>query len=312
MGSAYAKLERMKDIPAPAGIATARCQHATEDGWTHAYGTTVPTDATAGYAPGCLFQHVDGGAGEVLFVNEGTALSCDFNSTSTREFAPFAENTGRSYGFQVVGDNFFTGVAGAQEYLVHFEGSKDVVASGDAYGGILKISGGNDAVQTVAGYVFRGLNINTSNDGTLGSIESFIGTKNDEGTATNVKALTLRAENYGTMGASGTFGGLDIILTNEAAVAETEFGIRIQNTNNSIAGPVDAVIWVSETGANTGFTNFLKVPTAADLGITAATVEAAHVLGFDADGTAIKIPISVGGVTYYILAGTATALVADA
>lgn len=45
-----------------------------------ASGPAVPTDGTAGYQPGCIFQHTDGSAGTVLYVNEGTASSCDFNA----------------------------------------------------------------------------------------------------------------------------------------------------------------------------------------------------------------------------------------
>jgi hypothetical protein len=46
-------------------------------------GPTVPTDATAGFAPGCIFQQTDGVAGTCLYVNEGTAASCDFNPLLT-------------------------------------------------------------------------------------------------------------------------------------------------------------------------------------------------------------------------------------
>jgi len=45
-----------------------------------AYGTSVPTDATSGYAVGCIFVHTDGGNDTALYVNEGTAASCDFNA----------------------------------------------------------------------------------------------------------------------------------------------------------------------------------------------------------------------------------------
>lgn len=45
-----------------------------------AKGATVPSDATAGYAKGCIFIDTDGGAGTTLYVNEGTAASCDFNA----------------------------------------------------------------------------------------------------------------------------------------------------------------------------------------------------------------------------------------
>lgn len=48
-----------------------------------ASGTTVPSDATAGYARGCLFLDLDGAAGSRLFINEGTETSCDFNALTT-------------------------------------------------------------------------------------------------------------------------------------------------------------------------------------------------------------------------------------
>lgn len=211
-------------------------------------------------------------------------------------FSPSAKRNGRTYGFVINGDNFFQGVAGAQEYLVHMEGGKSVIASGDCYGGILKISGSNDVVQPTS-YIMRGINCNQSNDGTLGQIDNFIGVKNDEGTATTVTALTIRAENYGTNAGSGSvFGGLDILLTPESTMAEKSFGIRVRNNNNSLATAVAAVLEVSESGANTGFTNLLYVPTAADLGIIAASGDITFT---SADKL---IPIKVGTTTYYLVA----------
>lgn len=49
-------------------------------GILQAYGATVPTDGSTGYATGCLFHHTDGGDGTSLYVNEGTLTSCDFNA----------------------------------------------------------------------------------------------------------------------------------------------------------------------------------------------------------------------------------------
>ncbi len=43
-------------------------------------GTTVPTDATSGYATGCIFMDTDGGVGTSFYINEGTSSSCDFNA----------------------------------------------------------------------------------------------------------------------------------------------------------------------------------------------------------------------------------------
>jgi len=45
-----------------------------------AAGTTVPSDGRLGYAPGCLFIHVDGAAASCLYKNDGTAASCDFDA----------------------------------------------------------------------------------------------------------------------------------------------------------------------------------------------------------------------------------------
>ena len=46
-------------------------------------GDTVPTDASSGYPIGSIFVQTDGVAGTCLYVNEGTATSCDFNAVVT-------------------------------------------------------------------------------------------------------------------------------------------------------------------------------------------------------------------------------------
>lgn len=48
-------------------------------------GITVPTDGTAGYEVGCIFQHTDGGVGTSLYVNEGSVTSCAFNAVEPLE-----------------------------------------------------------------------------------------------------------------------------------------------------------------------------------------------------------------------------------
>jgi hypothetical protein len=80
MGLLGYKLENM--VPSPAGEATARALITTEDGILLCYGTTKPTDGTAGYCVGCLFVHVDGSAGSVLYLNEGSVTSCDFDAVA--------------------------------------------------------------------------------------------------------------------------------------------------------------------------------------------------------------------------------------
>jgi len=72
-------------IAAPAGEAAPQTIYKTEDGIVLAYGTTVPTDATTGYAEGCIFIHVDGTTGTAVYINEGSDTSCDFNAVITNE-----------------------------------------------------------------------------------------------------------------------------------------------------------------------------------------------------------------------------------
>ena len=45
-----------------------------------AFGATVPSDNTAGYAPACIFLDIDASTvNTVLYVNIGTATLCNFD-----------------------------------------------------------------------------------------------------------------------------------------------------------------------------------------------------------------------------------------
>ncbi len=43
------------------------------------HGKTVPTDGVSDFAPGCIFQHTDGGADTSLYINQGTLASANFD-----------------------------------------------------------------------------------------------------------------------------------------------------------------------------------------------------------------------------------------
>ena len=83
-------------IGAPAGVATPKTVFKTEDGITQSYGTTVPSDATTGYAEGCRFTKVDGSAGTNLYVNEGTNESSKFVAVPSFKKATAAGDSGPS------------------------------------------------------------------------------------------------------------------------------------------------------------------------------------------------------------------------
>ena len=66
---------------------TLDCQSATQViasapgiGILFAYGATVPTDNSVGYAPACIFLDIDATTvNTVLYVNVGTAALCNFD-----------------------------------------------------------------------------------------------------------------------------------------------------------------------------------------------------------------------------------------
>jgi hypothetical protein len=177
-----------------------------------------------------------------------TLAGC-FTVTPTRIAGTYA------YGVQIDGDElFFTGGAGSKSNLVDIQGERPegTTPTGDSYDAVLKIAGTNYADSS--GYIMRGLNGKVSNGdgGSMALIEHNLSVNGKEGSTTlTVRGLTLTAENYGTCATE--FGGLDIVLKNEAAVATTEYGLRIRNLNNSIADAVAAAVLISDTGANTGW-----------------------------------------------------------
>lgn len=58
-----------------------------------ASGTTVPVDATIGYAPGCIFIDRDAAAGAQVFINEGTVASSLFKAVYSSTGGTFANLT---------------------------------------------------------------------------------------------------------------------------------------------------------------------------------------------------------------------------
>jgi hypothetical protein len=69
-------------VPGPAAVAAVRVIHATEDGILDCYGLTVPSEGATGYAPGCLFRHIDGTTISKLYCNISTKASADFNAVT--------------------------------------------------------------------------------------------------------------------------------------------------------------------------------------------------------------------------------------
>jgi hypothetical protein len=66
-------------VPGPAAVDTPHTIWATEDGIMISYGNVIPSDNSVGYAPGCIFIHVDGTTVSRWYGNIGTKAAANFN-----------------------------------------------------------------------------------------------------------------------------------------------------------------------------------------------------------------------------------------
>ena len=287
-------------VPAPAGEATVRIIWETEDGIMSAYGTTVPTDATAGYAIGCDFWHTDGSGSTAKYVNVGTSGSCLFQKTVTDEMAPVrASSTGYAYGINVDGDGFFTGGAASKSYLMQLAGDREAgnAATGDSNDALLKLSGSNYAAND-ANFILRGLNCAMSNrsGGVLGHMYGgniSISLKSGSGNISNAIALALDAQDL-TAGTKAEFGGLDVAINREGTAATTEYGMQLR-TRGTINTAINTAIRISKDATDHGFVNLFNIETDA-VDFVACTGD---VTVTNADKA---IPIVLNGTTYYLIA----------
>lgn len=211
-------------------------------------------------------------------------------------FLPTTYANGRCYGFTVCGDYFFGGVAGAQEYLVHFQGSKSVASTGDCYGGILKISGTNEAANA-ATYTFRGINANVTNDedGVVGELGHNISIILKQGsTTTTARGLCVDVQDLAET-AKTEFGGLDVALNREGLAATLEYGIQVR-TRGTINTAMSYPLYFKKGATDYGFSALFGVDAIGTIGMTtASTVTVSH-----------KLLFKVGAVSYYIPCGTTT------
>lgn len=215
------------------------------------------------------------------------------------------------YGINIDADAVFN-IAGAAKktYALQISGDRDAAyeVTGDSNDAIVKLSGSNYA-DNDTNFIFRGINgtINNRSGGLLGRLENFLGAQNKSGgTVTTLLGLTIVAENYGLLDGTDTFGGIDVILKNEAAVAATEFGLRLRNENNSVAGTVAAAILISDTGANTGWSHLIDA-TGASITTSVLTIAEDGTVAEKDNSQAITnlttagfLKVIVGGQTRYI------------
>lgn len=79
-------MSRRHDVQSADGVV----ERVTAYGILQQCGTTVPADGTVGYAIGCLFQKLNGGAGTSLYINEGTAVSAAFKTVAPQNVVALA------------------------------------------------------------------------------------------------------------------------------------------------------------------------------------------------------------------------------
>ena len=159
------------------------------------------------------------------------------------------------------GAGVMSGGANQKTYAVGVSVTRPVskAATLDSNDAIFRGSYSNYAVND-ANFIMRGVNVGMNNQsgGTVGMLNHLLGAQNKSGaTAGKVVGLTIVPENYGTV--SAEFGALVLQLKNEGAVATLEYGMKIENLNNSLATKVTSAILVADSGANNGFVTGLDL-----------------------------------------------------
>jgi len=86
--------QTLQNTQFPAATPTPQTIRKNADGVLFSYGTSVPADGDSGYLPGCIFIKTDGSGDNVVYINEGSSTSADFNSFKNVSDA-YGTTTGR-------------------------------------------------------------------------------------------------------------------------------------------------------------------------------------------------------------------------
>ncbi len=162
------------------------------------------------------------------------------------------------YGLQLNGNDVFIAGVDIQCSALQIIGTRALgktVTGVNSVDSLLYIIGTNYDFSTT----FRGINavVNSGTGSITGNLEHFINTYGIvNSTMQKMKGLFLKIENHGSV--TNEFGGIDILLKNEAPVAPTEYGLRIRNENDVVYSRIADGIKFSNTtaGGNVGF-NYL-------------------------------------------------------
>jgi hypothetical protein len=217
---------------------------------------------------------------------------------NTAYFLPSTYRNGRCYGVQIDGSNFFGGAAGAQEYLCLISGYKETAGTGDNYGGLLYINGGVNS-ECDANCNWRGLNVAVKlcDDATAGHIYGGnISLELDDSAGNITDGIALQVDALDkTAGTKTNFGAVDISICREGTAASTDdFGVRLR-TRGEINTAINTAFKISKDATDHGFINLFNIE--AD-----AVDYAALSSDITWDSSDKKIPIVLGGVTYYLVA----------
>lgn len=104
-------------------------------------GLAVPANGSSGYSPGCVFHQIDGVAGTVLYVNEGTFASCAFKavatSTSLASYLPLTGGAMSEGGNIATGTSTGTKIATSANQAIGFYGATPLAQQAGAAQAVL-------------------------------------------------------------------------------------------------------------------------------------------------------------------------------
>lgn len=185
-----------------------------------ASGSTVPTDAEAGYAHGCTFTDTNGGVGAVLYVNEGSNTSCDFNIIAAGSSWVTLSDTPGS----ITANTYYKGNAGGTALEAGIVMGTTTATSGNVL-------------------VANGTSFNTSTPDSAGLVA-----KTGNQTIVGEKTFSNAGVFSSTLGISGAATMSSTTALNGAVTVGTNNKVNFRNGSTYIQSPSDTELDIVSTG----------------------------------------------------------------
>ncbi len=198
---------------------------------TKCYGSTKPTDGSAGFAVGAVWIDSDSGAGVTFYTNESSVTSCDFNVLGTGAAGPTGP-TGSQGTAGAVGATGATGPTGADSTVTGPTGGTGPTGPTGADGNIGPVGPASTVTGPTGATGATGPTGATGDQGTASTVTGptgatgATGPTGEQGTASTVTGPTgaTGPTGYETETVNFAFGATDTSVTGHGTTGSTILG----------------------------------------------------------------------------------------